>query len=108
MKKTGDLEESGTIYNNLGFYFFTKKDFQKALQQYKLSYGYAAQMANHFHLCEACTRMAEIYQKLGKQDSALKYAEKAEDFAREIGSRSDLKEIYLIRAEIRKKPGPCQ
>jgi signal transduction histidine kinase len=105
MKKTGDLEESGTIYNNLGFYFFTKKDFQKALKQYKLSYGYAAQMANHFHLCEACTRMAEIYQKLGKQDSALKYAEKAEDFAREIGSRSDLKEIYLIRAEIEKSLG---
>ncbi len=105
MKKTGDLEEFGTVYNNLGFYFFTKKDFQKALQQYKLSYGYAAQMANHFHLCEACTRMAEIYQKLGKQDSALKYAEKAEDLAREIGSRSDLKEIYLIRAETEKSLG---
>jgi two-component system NarL family sensor kinase len=104
-KKTGDLEESGAIYNNLGFYFFAKKDFQKALQQYKLSYGYATQLANHFHLCEACTRMAEIYQKLSKQDSALKYAKKAEELAHEIGSRSDLKEIYLTRAEIEKSLG---
>jgi len=104
-KRTGDLEESGAIYNNLGFYFFTKKDFQNALQQYKISYQYADQMANHYHLCEACTRMAEIYQKLGKQDSALKYAKKAEDFAHEIGSRSDLKEIYLTRAEIEKSLG---
>ena len=104
-KRTGDLEESCAIYNNLGFYFITKKDFQKALRQYKLSYEYAAQMANHFHLCEACTRMAEIYQKISKQDSALKYAKKAEDFAREIGSRSDLKEIYLTRAEIEKSMG---
>ena len=104
-KKTGDLEESGTIYNNLGSFFITKKNYPEALKQYKLSYGYAAQMANHFHLCEACSRMAEIYQKLSKQDSALKYAKKAEELAHEIGSRSDLKEIYLTRAEIEKSLG---
>ena len=104
-KKTGDLEESAAIYNNLGAFFVIKKNYPKALQQYKLSYEIAAQMANHFHICEACTRMAEIYQKTGKQDSALKYAKKAEDFAREIGSRSDLKEIYLTRAEIEKSLG---
>jgi two-component system, NarL family, sensor kinase len=104
-KKTGDLEESGTIYNNMGSFFIIKKNYPEALKQYRLSYEFAAQMANHFHICEACTRMAEIYQKIGKQDSALKYAKKAEDFAREIGSRSDLKEIYLTRAEIEKSLG---
>ena len=104
-KKTGDLEESAAIYNNLGAFFITKKNNPEALKQFMLSYEIAAQMANHFHICEACTRMAEIYQKTGKQDSALKYAKKAEDFAREIGSRSDLKEIYLTRAEIEKSLG---
>jgi two-component system, NarL family, sensor kinase len=104
-KKTGDLEESGAIYNNLGSFFIIKKNYPEALKQFTLSYEIAAQMANHYHICEACTRMAEIYQKLSKQDSALKYAKKAEDFAREIGSRSDLKEIYLTRAGIEKSLG---
>jgi two-component system, NarL family, sensor kinase len=104
-KRTGDLEEFGSIYNNLGSYFFTKKDFPKALQQYKLSYGYALPLANHYHLCEACTRMAEIYKQMNKPDSALAYAKKAEGLAHEIGSRSDLKEIYLTRAEIEKSLG---
>src|SRR5450432_522530 len=104
-KRTGDLEESGAIYNNLGSFFFTKKDFPKALRQYMLSYGYALQLANHYHLCEACTRMAEIYKQLNQPDSALVYAKKAEELAHEIGSRSDLKEIYLTRAEIEKSLG---
>jgi two-component system, NarL family, sensor kinase len=104
-ERTGDLEEHSAIYNNLGSYFFTKKDFPEALRQYKLSYGYALQMGNHFHLCEACTRMAEIYKQMNKPDSALAYAKKAEDLAHEIGSRSDLKEIYLTRAEIEKSLG---
>jgi two-component system, NarL family, sensor kinase len=104
-KKTGDLEESGAIYNNLGSFFFTKKDFPKALKQFTLSYEYALQMANHFHLCEACTRMAEVYKQLNQPDSALSYAKKAEGLAHEIGSRSDLKEIYLTRAEIEKSLG---
>jgi two-component system NarL family sensor kinase len=104
-ERTGDLEEHGAIYNNLGSYFFTKKDFPKALRQYMLSYGYALQMGNHIHLCEACTRMAEIYKQLNKPESALAYAKKAEGLAHEIGSRSDLKEIYLTRAEIEKSLG---
>ncbi|HEX3767177.1 MAG TPA: tetratricopeptide repeat protein, partial [Puia sp.] len=99
-KRTGDLEEMGTIYNNLGVYFLRKKEYPKALQQFKLSYGYAAQMGNHYHLCEACTRMAEIYKQMNQPVNALIYAKKAEDLAREIGSRSDLREIYLTRAEI--------
>jgi two-component system, NarL family, sensor kinase len=104
-KRTGDLEELGSIYNNLGAYFSAKKEYPKALQQFKLSYGYAAQMGNHFHLCEASTRMAEIYKKLNQPGSALIYAKKAEDLAHEIGSRSDLREIYLTRAEIEKSLG---
>lgn len=104
-KRTGDLEELGTISNNLGAYFLTKKEYPKALQQFKLSYGYAAQMGNHYHLCEACTRMAEIYKQMNRPDSALSYIRKAEDLAREIGSRSDLREIYLTRAEIEKSLG---
>ena len=104
-ERTGDLEEHSTIYNNLGSYFFTKKDFHQALRQYMLSYGYALQMGNHYHLCEASTRMAEIYKQMNKLDSALAYAKKAEDLAHEIGSRSDLKEIYLTRAEIEKSLG---
>jgi two-component system NarL family sensor kinase len=102
---TDDLEEHSTIYNNLGSYFFEKKEFKKAMGQYNLSYGYAAQMGNHFHLCEACTRLAEIYRQLGPPDSALKYVKKAESLANEIGSRSDLKEIYFTRAEIEKSMG---
>ncbi len=103
--RTGDLEEHGAISNNLGSYFFTKKDFPKALEQYELSYGYALQMSNHYHLCEACTRMAEIYRQLNQPDSALSYAKRAEGLAHEIGSRSDLREIYLTRAEIEKNLG---
>jgi two-component system NarL family sensor kinase len=62
-------------------------------------------MGNHFHLCEACTRLAEIYKQLNKPDSALSYAKKAESLAGEIGSRSDLKEIFFTRAEIEKRLG---
>jgi signal transduction histidine kinase len=104
-KRTGDLEEAGTIYNNLGSVYYSKKNYPAALQQYKFSYQYAAQMANHFHLCEACTRMAEVYKQMNQPDSALSYIKKAEAFAHEIGSRSDLKEIYLTRAEIEKTMG---
>jgi two-component system, NarL family, sensor kinase len=104
-KQTQDLEEACTIYDNLGSYFIEKKDYSKALQEFRFSYGYAAQMGNHFHLCEAATRMAEVYKQRNQLDSALSYAKKAEGLANEIGSRSDLKEIYLTRAEIEKSMG---
>ncbi len=104
-KRTGDLEEASTIYNNLGSYYFEKKLFPKALPQFILSYHYAAQMGNHFHLCDASIRMAEVYNQLNHPDSALSYIKKAEALANEIGSRSDLKEIYLTRAEIEKNLG---
>jgi len=104
-KRTGDLEEIGSIYNNLGAYFSAKKEYPKALQQFKLSYQYAAQMGNHYHLCEASTRMAEIYKNLNQPANALIYAKKAEEMAHEIGSRPDLKEIYLTRAAIEKSLG---
>jgi signal transduction histidine kinase len=104
-KKTGDLEEACAIYNNLGSFFIRKKNYPDALKQFRFSFEYATQMANQFHLCEACTRMAEIYKELNRPDSALVYAKKAEALAHEIGSRSNLKEIWLTRAEIEKSLG---
>ena len=103
--RTGDLEEACTIHNNLGTYFISERNYQNALRQFLLSYGYAEKLGNHFHLCEASTRMAEVYEKLNQPDVALVYAKKAEGLAREIGSRSDLKEIYLTSAEIEKSMG---
>ena len=49
-KRTGDLEEIATIYNNLGTYFSAKKEYPKALEQFKLAYDYAAQMGKQYHL----------------------------------------------------------
>jgi signal transduction histidine kinase len=49
--------------------------------------------------------MAEVYKQLNRPDSALSYIKKAEGLAHEIGSRSDLEQIYLTRAEIEKSLG---
>ena len=104
-KKNENLEQLSDIYNNIGDYYFQRKDFSLSLEQYLHAYAYAKQMGNSYHLCTACSMLALVYHKLNKNDQALHYILTAEKMASEVGERVDLKEIYLTRAEIEQEAG---
>ncbi|MEP6949888.1 MAG: ATP-binding protein [Ginsengibacter sp.] len=104
-KDNNDLEQLGDIYNNLGGYYYDKKQYRKSLDNYMQSYSYSQQMGNHYHICAACSHLALLYLKLNMPGKAIQFIMQAESLAKEVGSRADLKEIYLTRAEIEENRG---
>jgi signal transduction histidine kinase len=104
-KKNKNIEQIATVYDNLGNYYFEKKQYQQSLANYLESYKYVQQLGNQFHLCEICTRLAFVYNKLNENDKALKYILQAEALANQVKERANLKEIYQARGEIEKSRG---
>lgn len=104
-KKENDIEQIATVYNNLGDYFYEKKQYHLSLDNYLESYKYSQQMGNQYHICTASSMLAVLYHKLNENDKALQYILQAEKLAGEVGARADLKEIYQTRAEIEQQKG---
>jgi len=104
-KKTRDLDQLATVYHNMGDHYFKKKEFHPALENYIESYNYVSQMGNKYHLCTICTALAQAYHKLEQDGDALQFIIKAEALANEVGTRTDLIEIYKTRAEIEQGSG---
>lgn len=103
--KSGDMEQLSNLYNNLGDYYYLQKKYQPSLDNYLESYKYAKQMGNHYHICTACTHLALLYHYLDQPDKAKQFIVQAEELAKEVGARADLKEIYLTRSEIEETNG---
>jgi signal transduction histidine kinase/nucleotide-binding universal stress UspA family protein len=104
-KKNEDLDQIATVYHNMGDYYFKKNNFASALEQYLQSYTYVKQMGNQYHFCTLSTAIAQVYYKLNENSKALYYILQAEKTAGEVGTRTDLKEIYKTRAEIEQQAG---
>jgi two-component system, NarL family, sensor kinase len=104
-KKNENLDQIATTYHNMGDYFFKRKNFSSALEKYLESYSYVKQMGNEYHLCTISTALAQVYNKLNQNSKALEYIMQAEKLAAEVGTRTDLKEIYKTRAEIEQQEG---
>lgn len=104
-KETNDLDQIATVYHFTGDYFFKKEIFSSALDNYLESYTYVKQMGNKYHLSTICTALAQVYHKLNQDGKALQYILQAEKTANEVGTRTDLKEIYKTRAEIEQRAG---
>lgn len=104
-KETKDLDQAATVYHLMGDYFFKKENFSSALEKYLESYSYIKQMGNKYHLCTICTALAQVYNSLNENGKALQYILLAEKTADEVGTRTDLKEIYKTRAEIEQQAG---
>ena len=104
-KKNKDLDHVATVYHNMGDYYLKRKNFSSALEKYLDSYSYVKQMGNKYHLCTICTALAQVYYKLNQNGKALQYILQAERLADEVGTRTDLKEIYKTRAEIEQYAG---
>jgi signal transduction histidine kinase len=104
-KKGKDIEQMATFYDDMGNYYYQRKQFQPSLTNYLESYKYNQQLANPFHLCEICYRLSVTYHELGEPDKALQYIVKAEKLASEVGTRANLQEIYAARAEIEQRAG---
>ncbi len=104
-KKNEDLEQISTVYNDLGDYYFEQKKYQSSLNYYLESYKYTQQMGNQYHICTACSHLALLYHNLNQPEKAMQFIVRAETLAKEVGSRADLKEIYLTRSEIEKSEG---
>ena len=104
-KKVKDIEQMATFYDDMGNYYYQRKQYQSSLANYLESYKYNQQLANPFHLCEICYRLSVAYDKLGEPDKAMQYIVKAEKVANEVGTRADLGEIYEARAEIEQREG---
>jgi len=102
-KKNEELDQIATVYHNMGDYFFKNQDFSSALSSYQDSYTYAQQMGNKNYFCTSSTAFATVYDKLNQNGKALEYILQAEKLADEVGTRTDLKEIYKTRAAIEQK-----
>ncbi|MBL0154390.1 MAG: sensor histidine kinase [Chitinophagaceae bacterium] len=104
-RKGGDLDQIATVYHNMGDYYFKGKNFSSALEKYLESYQYVKQMGNKYHLCTICMALARVYNKLHQNSNALTYILQAEKLAGEVGSRTEIKEIYKTRAQIEEQAG---
>ena len=104
-KKGEDIEQIATVYDDLGDYYYQKKQYQPALTNYLEGHSYVLQMGNKYHLCTSLAMLAEVYHKLNKNDKALEYILQAEKVADEVGARADLKQIYFTRAAIEQEAG---
>ncbi len=104
-KKGEDIEQIATVYDDLGDYYYQKKQYLAALTNYSEGHSYVLQMGNKYHLCTSLAMLAEVYHKLNQNSKALQYILQAEKVADEVGARADLKQIYLVRAEIEQQAG---
>jgi two-component system, NarL family, sensor kinase len=104
-KKGKDIVQMATFYDNMGNYYYQRKQYQSSLTNYLESYKYIQQLANPFHLCEICYRLSVTYRQLGEPGKALQYIIKAEKLGNEVGARADLGEIYQARAEMEQRSG---
>jgi len=99
------LEQSSDIYNNIGDYYFQRKDYPKALENHLQAYNYTRQMGNLYHLCTACIHLAHLYHLTNQPEKAWKFINQADTLAKQVGSRVDLREMYMTRAEIENSRG---
>jgi two-component system NarL family sensor kinase len=104
-KKGEDIEQIAAVYDDLGDYYYAKKQYQPSLDNYLEGHSYVLQMGNKYHLCTSLAMLAEVYYKLNQNDNASQYILQAEKIADEVGARADLKKIYLTRAEIEQQAG---
>ncbi len=104
-KQGKDIEQIATVYDDLGDYYYQKKQYLSALSNYSEGHNYVLQMGNKYHLCTSFSMLAQAYYKLNQNDKALHYILQAEKVANEVGARAGLKEIYKIRAEIEQQKG---
>ena len=104
-QKGGNLEQIGIVYNNMGDYYYEKKQYPLSLTNYLEGHKYVLKMGNKYHLCTSYSMLAQVYYKLNENTEALKYVQQAEKVAAEVGARANLKEIYLTRSEVEEKNG---
>ncbi|HYK46356.1 MAG TPA: sensor histidine kinase [Parafilimonas sp.] len=104
-KKRGNIEVIAAVYENLGDYYYQEKQYSLSLDNYQQNHDYVLQMGNKYALSGSFSMLAEVYNKLGRNDKALEYILQAEKIAGEVGVRADLREIYLTRATIEQQLG---
>ncbi|HSU26842.1 MAG TPA: sensor histidine kinase [Chitinophagaceae bacterium] len=104
-KKGEDIEQIATVYEDLGAYYFEKKDYSPSLSNYLEGHKYVLQMGNQYHLSTSFYMLSNVYHHLKQNDKALQYILQAEKIAIEVGARADLKNIYKTRAEIEQALG---
>jgi two-component system, NarL family, sensor kinase len=104
-KKNGDLYQLVTICNNMGDYYFLKKNFNAGLAICLYMYNYSQKIGNQYFLSSANLMLAKAYYELKQQSKALVHITVAEKLAEEIGERAELKEIFKIRGDIEQANG---
>jgi len=104
-KAKGSIEQLAAVYENLGDYYYQKKQYQQSLLHYQQNHDYVLQMGNKYALSGSFSMLAQVNNKLNQNDKALEYILEAEKVAEEVGARADLKQIYLTRARLEQQLG---
>lgn len=97
--------DMGVIYNNLGNVYFVKKDYQRALQYFRLNATQHSVNELPASLWFDYLNIADVYIELHQYDSALWYSENALKLGKQLNSKSKESDSYAILAKLYETKG---
>ncbi|MEO1413876.1 MAG: ATP-binding protein [Bacteroidota bacterium] len=85
-------------YMSLGEYYFNEKEWQEAINYYRLAYDQSIGI-NSISQCDLLYEIGRGQLESGKPDSAIFYFDEAEERAKSFGSEETLGKVRLYRAD---------
>lgn len=104
-RELGDEGGVFTALHNIGYIYLSKKEFGKAKPKLIEARDVATRLDQRVQLPIIYSSLGELYQGMGKNDSAFFYTDKAVKLADEVHSLSALEEAYLTLSELHEWQG---
>jgi tetratricopeptide (TPR) repeat protein len=82
------------LYNNMGYYYVKKKQYEEGLEQYRIALQFSGQNMNLNTLEILYNNFSNIFEYMGRPDSALFYARKSQELIQNIRSGQSAVDAY--------------
>jgi len=105
LKIRNEIKFKGGIavcYKYIGDLYKDKGDYFLAIENYNTSQQIVNPESDKDLYANILTRKAELFLKTGETDEALKYAQKANDIAKEIGSKLTIRDALKVITQVAK------
>lgn len=87
------------LYNNIGNYYLTKSEHEKAKEYYTKGLGLANKRNDYYNIGSICNNLGKIYFKTGDNEKALDFLKKSEEARLKSNDLSGLAKTYYVIAE---------